>query len=128
MGRERQDRSSSSTELSSGPRTVAEARWFVAKALEDEEIEVDPETALILTSEVATNAVKHGKEPIELSISLEQEGLRVSVFDRGPGFDPAEVPAGNPDAGGWGLQLVDSLSSEWGVDRRDDGTEVWFRV
>jgi hypothetical protein len=30
--------------------------------------------------------------------------------------------------GGWGVNLIERLSSEWGVDRTDEGTEVWFRL
>jgi anti-sigma regulatory factor (Ser/Thr protein kinase) len=123
-----------STELRAGPETSAEARLFLSKALERFEVDVDRDAARLLTSELASNAARHGKEPIDVSISIEHEGLRVSVFDRGAGFDP-EVLAftGSLSAGDWaedgrGLQLVDALSSDWGVERGDDGTEVWFRL
>ena len=125
---------SRSTELRAGPRTPAEARSFLTKALEGLDVDVDMNTAHLLTSELASNAARHGKEPIDLSISLEEEGLRVSVFDRGAGFDPKELGfdrdiSAEPWAeGGWGLQVVHNLSSEWGVKQRDEGTEVWFRL
>jgi anti-sigma regulatory factor (Ser/Thr protein kinase) len=112
--------------LPAGPRTGTEARWFLAHALQDEDLDIDLDAAKLLTTEIASNAARHGKEPIELSIEL-GEGLRVSVLDHGPGFDPASLPAPTPTGGG-GIPLLRSLSSEWGVDRREDATEVWFRI
>jgi hypothetical protein len=34
------------------------------------------------------------------------------------------------ESGGWGLQLVDSVSDDWGVDEDDDAgcTTVWTRI
>lgn len=123
---------SRSTELRAGPKTPAEARLFLSEVFDSLGLDVDRETAYLLTSELASNAVRHGKEPIDVNVSVEEEGLRVSVFDRGAGFDPElSVDGFSPDAweeSGWGLQVVHDLSSEWGVDRRDDGTEVWFRL
>jgi anti-sigma regulatory factor (Ser/Thr protein kinase) len=107
---------------------------FLSEALERFDVDVDREAAYLLMSEIASNAARHGKEPIDVSISVEEEGLRVSVLDRGAGFDPEELRfdrdfTSHPQAeGGWGLQVVHNLSSEWGVQRRDDGTEVWFRL
>lgn len=113
--------------LPAGPRTGAEARWFLSEALQDEDVDIDFDAAKLLTTEVASNAARHGKEPIELSIELNEDDLRVSVLDHGLGFDPADLP-GPSDTGGRGIPLLRELSSEWGVDRRDDGTEVWFRI
>ncbi|MGH2642290.1 MAG: ATP-binding protein [Actinomycetota bacterium] len=122
---------STSRELRAGPGTPAEARSFLSEALERFDVDVDRDTANLLTSEIASNAARHGKEPIDVSISVEG-GLRVSVFDRGEGFDPEEHRIDRDSSawaeGGWGLQVVQHLSSEWGVVRRDGGTEVWFRL
>jgi anti-sigma regulatory factor (Ser/Thr protein kinase) len=79
--------------------------------------------AALLTTEVASNAARHGGEPIDLSIDLEEEDLRVSVLDHGSGFDPGDVTQA-----GLGIKLVDRLSSDWGAIRTDDGMEVWFKV
>ena len=87
--------------------------------------------ALLLTSELVTNAVRHtghsSDDPIELSVTVDPTILRVSVLDRGPGFDPHKLPARSED-GGWGLELVERLSSRWGVDRHADASEVWFEI
>jgi anti-sigma regulatory factor (Ser/Thr protein kinase) len=125
---------SRSKELRAGPRTATEARLFLSEALGSFDVKVDMDAAHLLTSEIASNAVRHGKEPIDVSVSMEETGLRVSVFDRGSGFDPGDLRFDedmSPEAwaeDGRGLQLVHALSSDWGVERRDEGTEVWFRL
>jgi serine/threonine-protein kinase RsbW len=60
-------------------------------------------------------------------VSIDARELRVSVRDRGPGFDPDRFREPTDD-GGWGLDLVRSLSSRWGVDPSDNGTDVWFAI
>jgi signal transduction histidine kinase len=45
---------------------------------------------------VDLDAARHGEEPIELSISLEDAGLRVAVLDHGQGFDPSAISSGWP--------------------------------
>src|SRR5919201_4228176 len=111
--------------LAAGPRTSGEARWFLWQTLNDEDLVTDTEVAVLLTSELASNAARHGEEPIELSITIDEDSLKVSVFDHGPGFDPDDVAT---RADGWGVNLLDRLATEWGVDRHDDGTEVWFQL
>jgi anti-sigma regulatory factor (Ser/Thr protein kinase) len=132
MGQVLDPRYSRSKELRAGPRTPEEARLFLSEALERFNVDVDEDAARLLTSEIASNAVRHGKEPIEVSVSVEGLGLRISILDRGTGFDPDELRleqglSPEPE-GGRGLQIVRSLSSDWGVEPRDDGTEVWFRL
>ena len=82
---------SRSKELRAGPRTAAEARLFLSEALKSFGVEVDEDAAALMTSEIASNAIRHGKEPIDVSISAEEQGLRVSVLDRGSGFDAEEL-------------------------------------
>lgn len=121
---------SRSKELRAGPRTAAEARLFLSEALKSFGVEVDKDAAALMTSEIASNAIRHGKEPIDVSVSAEEQGLRVSVLDRGSGFDAEELrfDQGLEIEGGRGLRIVHALSSEWGVERSEDATEVWFRL
>jgi anti-sigma regulatory factor (Ser/Thr protein kinase) len=108
-----------------------EARRFVREAASDD---VSPQTlddAMLLSSELVTNAVRHAGRattvPIEVTVSVDDRSIKVTVRDGGPGFDPdrrMERTAG----GGWGLHLVRALSSRWGVEGGDTGTEVWFEI
>lgn len=83
---------------------------------------------VLLASELISNAVRHADaDPITLRFEVVPRYIRVEVADHGPGFAP-ELPA--PDLtglGGWGLHLVDELSSRWGVVE-GDGSRVWFEV
>lgn len=109
----------------------SEARRFVREAAADD---VPPRLlndVLLLTNELVTNAVRYAghttEDPIEVEITVDDRSIRVTVRDEGPGFDPAR-PGERTEEGGWGLLLVETLSSRWGVETRDTGTEVWFEV
>lgn len=89
----------------------------------------------LLVTELVANVVRHADvaddEQIELAVCDVPGGrLHVEVIDRGGGFDPDELPPRNgaESEGGWGLCLLDRLSDDWGVDRAEDRTRVWFEV
>jgi anti-sigma regulatory factor (Ser/Thr protein kinase) len=82
------------------------------------------DTAVLLISELVTNAVIHGTGEIRLMIDLGRGGARFAVSDEGHGR-PAVRPEPGPD-GGWGLRLVGQLARRWGV--REGETQVWFEL
>jgi anti-sigma regulatory factor (Ser/Thr protein kinase) len=101
--------------------------------LRDLHADLDPdllEIALLLASELVTNAVKYGGQHIVLSVIDEPERLRVEVHDDGP--STPQMGAGESHAlGGRGLLLVESLAHEWGTNRGSDadpGKGVWFTL
>ena len=78
------------------------------------------DTAVLLISELVTNAVLHGGGEIRLLI----DGTRFAVSDEGGG---SPVVRDDPGAdGGWGLRLVGQLAARWGV--QEERTQVWFEV
>ena len=85
--------------------------------------------ALILTSELVTNAVLHGKPKISLSVRIEMPNLIIAVSDESP-LMPPEIPELPLLAAphGRGLAIVDSVAAEWGVSRHipGPGKVVWF--
>ena len=92
---------------------------------------VDPDldhTLCLLVSEVVTNAIRHSgqgeDDRIVLAARLTPSFARVEVRDGGRGFDP-DV---RHDAQGFGLRMLDMLTTRWGVDSDDRGTRVWFEV
>ena len=87
----------------------------------------------LLVTELVANAVRHAEvddhEQIELAVRDVPGGrLHVEVIDHGHGFDPDAVPQEDGLDGGWGLRLLERLSDDWGVQRADDRTCVWFGV
>ncbi len=86
------------------------------------------DTALLLVSEVVTNAVNHGRGRPVLDVQVAPDRLSVSVSDSAPGAP--EVRRDNPllADGGRGMLLVETLASRWGIDRRPGGKRVWFEL
>jgi anti-sigma regulatory factor (Ser/Thr protein kinase) len=88
-------------------------------------------TLALLVSELVSNAVVHSDAPPTSNIKLcarrlGAEGVRVEVTDQGSGFtviprDPSRLE------GGYGLYLVDTQATKWGIDRQS-GTCVWFEI
>lgn len=95
---------------------------------------IDPEpleSLELLVTELVTNAVRHAGLGDHGWISVELVAgpavVHVEVCDPGRGFDErsSTAVAGEARGSGWGLFLVDQLSTQWGV-RHDDCTRVWF--
>ena len=86
--------------------------------------------ASLCLSELVTNAVQHpdgdAGDELELAIALGDDALRVEVADSGGNFEPGSPTEG--DEGGWGLFIVDQLSSRWGTESGSDRTVMWFEV
>lgn len=83
----------------------------------------------LLTSELVANAVRHaGADPVAIRFHLTPSHVRVEVTDEGPGFDPAKRRPEPGRPGGWGLHLVDEMSSRWGTAATGQGTQVWFEL
>src|SRR3954447_15270244 len=87
------------------------------------------ERAMLLTSEIVTNSVKHaGGAEVRVDIWPAGESIAVVVTDDGPGFTPVAQPTTIAASdGGFGLPLVDTLSEAWGSGC-DDEAWVWFEV
>ena len=68
-------------------------------------------------------------ETVELTLSRSPRRLRVTVADRGGGFDQAVArqPFSAEREGGRGLFLLDSIADRWGVVN-GRMTRVWFEL
>ncbi|EYR65158.1 histidine kinase [Actinotalea ferrariae CF5-4] len=82
----------------------------------------------LLTSEVASNATRHGSGGAVLEVVAVDGGVRITVTDHGDGLPQVLHPdAGTP--GGRGVWLVSELSRAWGVELLPGGGKaVWFEV
>ncbi|RSD07892.1 ATP-binding protein [Amycolatopsis eburnea] len=78
--------------------------------------------AQLLVTELVTNALRHGGGHPFLRLAVAGGQLRIEVFDDDPA-PPVRRTAGAD--GGWGLALVERLSSAWGSARHGRGKVVW---
>lgn len=76
--------------------------------------------AVLVVSELVTNAVRAGGGSVALSLALHPDHLRIRVSDDGDGW-PVPRHARPDDPGGRGLQLVGVVAADWGVLPRDGG-------
>jgi anti-sigma regulatory factor (Ser/Thr protein kinase) len=103
------------------------ARRFVGDALDDLGARGAADSAVLLVSELVTNAVLHARTEVEVIVAPADESVRVSVVDRSPAM-PAQRSFSATAGSGRGLHLVESVASRWGVASRDQGKEVWFEI
>jgi anti-sigma regulatory factor (Ser/Thr protein kinase) len=109
---------------------IPEARAFVRETLFRWGETSRVKDALLVTSELFTNAVLHGSGRIDVYVTLDPEALRIAVVDDGlrpP--DPWPRRDATPTPGGRGLQIVDALASTWGNNFDPAGrTRVWAEM
>jgi anti-sigma regulatory factor (Ser/Thr protein kinase) len=114
--------------LTAGPAAPAEARRLVKAAIRTWDIPVDPDIAVLLTSELVTNAIRHEVTGIVmLAITCSYGELRVDVHDTSRCL-PMLVDAPADAEAGRGLMLVTTLSDEWGFYRTPAGKAVYFTL
>ncbi|MFR9800306.1 SpoIIE family protein phosphatase [Streptomyces sp. MS06] len=114
-------------------RSVATARSFVRDTLQGWGFADIVDDAVVLTSELVTNAVVHAGTHADVLCLRSEDGVRVEVADRYPEREiPLQGPAvtmGNLDReGGRGLQLCAALASRWGVEYAPTHKNVWFQL
>jgi anti-sigma regulatory factor (Ser/Thr protein kinase) len=110
------------------PVNVRAAREFVAGALEEQGFEGDPDVVLLLASELITNAVRHAATPFEITVDVNDGGVRVAVIDGDVDHPPLVRHPGPEETNGRGLLLVDQLAEVWGSSRLPRGKAVWFTL
>ena len=109
------------SEVERGRRHVAEACRQYGGAVAD--------TAMLLVSELITNALRHGSGAITLLVTPSPREIRVDVADESP-LPPRARRAARDDEDGRGLLIVDSLASSWGMEAlpQGRGKSIWFTL
>jgi anti-sigma regulatory factor (Ser/Thr protein kinase) len=108
------------------PASAGQARHFVGSVLESHG--VDSVDAQLLTSELATNAVVHGRTDFTVKVELWDERVRVEVRDSNRRIPRAGRDLPVDATSGRGLPLVDVIAPAWGVESIGDGKSVWFEL
>jgi anti-sigma regulatory factor (Ser/Thr protein kinase) len=113
-------------QLAPGPLAPRDARAAVRRVMQGHAPGA-VERAMLLASELVTNAVIHAATPLVLSVALDDGHLRVLVED-----DDEHAPvmaAERGPHGGFGLHIVEELADSWGTSRRPGaGKVVWFEM
>ncbi|MEU6120908.1 SpoIIE family protein phosphatase [Streptomyces sp. NPDC047123] len=114
-------------------RSVATARSFVRDTLQGWGFSDIVDDAVVLTSELVTNAVVHAGTAADVECLRSEGAVRIEVSDRYPEreipLQQSSVNMGSPDReGGRGLQLCAALATRWGVDYSPTHKQVWFQL
>ncbi|MER5468530.1 SpoIIE family protein phosphatase [Streptomyces sp. NPDC002935] len=114
-------------------RSVATARSFVRDTLQGWGFADIVDDAVVLTSELVTNAVVHAGTSADVLCLRSDDGVRIEVADHYPEREiPLQATAvnmGSPDReGGRGLQLCAALAGRWGVEYTPTNKRVWFQL
>ncbi|MFG2502073.1 SpoIIE family protein phosphatase [Streptomyces sp. NPDC048441] len=114
-------------------RSVATARSFVRDTLQGWGFTDIVDDAVVLTSELVTNAVVHAGTAADVLCLRSDDAVRIEVSDHYPEREiPLQQSAanmGSPDReGGRGLQLCAALATRWGVDYTPTNKQVWFQL
>jgi anti-sigma regulatory factor (Ser/Thr protein kinase) len=108
---------------------VRHARDFVRRAIAGFP---GADDALLLTSELVTNAVVHTASGaggmFAVTVWRDQDWARIAVRDGGSVTAPVVRPINAAEESGFGLGLVAMLADRWGHDGDAYGRVVWFEM
>jgi serine/threonine-protein kinase RsbW len=117
--------------VASGPAAPAAARAAVRAWLERAPTDTLLIDALMVIGELVANSVRHAHAPAGSSIGVHAEMragvLLLEVLDAGTSGAVARRQPDLTNGGGFGLNLVATLSRRWGV-AREGGTRVWAEL
>ena len=123
----------SSVWIRGGERAPARARRYLLSQLDGDTSALRAAEAALIASELVTNSVVHANvgtdDLLMLEVTALGDHLRIAVIDPGSELEP-RIRRGDPEMpGGFGLCLVERLSSAWGVERGPSGnTRVWCEL
>lgn len=110
------------------PTSVNEARRAVKRLLTSRGASPElVDNAVLLVSEVVTNAVLHAGTELVVAAKASANGARVGVTDFSP-VVPSARHHGEEASTGRGMLLVEAMSSRCGTKVKDGMKTVWFTV
>ncbi|MEU6368730.1 ATP-binding protein [Streptomyces sp. NPDC046931] len=101
---------------------VVRRHWDTAACRPAEQAVTD---LLLVTSELVSNAIRHGGGLRAFEAAPTRDGVRLTVYDRSPDIPPVAfgsgaLPVGH-DGGGYGWPLIIKLAHDIVIERCDDG-------
>lgn len=116
-----------SRELPATPAAVPEVRALLREVLDRSVMAHRLEDGVLALSELVTNALLHGRDPISARLVLDEQTLRVVVRDANP-VSPSISMLDQTAVTGRGLLLISAVSDGWGVEPSSSGKVVWFEL
>ena len=117
-----------SIRLAKGEAVLAAARDFAAEVAVAAGQDRLADDVALLVSELITNALLHGAEPIALTVQVSGRRIRLEVEDAATTM-PRLLDALRGAEHGHGLEIVAGLADRWGADRvPGDGKIVWAEL
>ncbi|MDH6605444.1 anti-sigma regulatory factor (Ser/Thr protein kinase)/PAS domain-containing protein [Streptomyces sp. SAI-208] len=111
------------------PEATRHARRFTRRTLRGWGVPEDAmDSALLVVSELVTNALVHTGGQVRLDLTLVGRRLRVSVADASPRTPVKPTSIGWEATGGRGILLVEAVSSAWGSVPVSGGKQVWSEI
>ncbi|MET0764527.1 MAG: ATP-binding protein [Blastococcus sp.] len=130
------DRDAAAPTMWAGPATLADLstlrrrlRAEVAKGLAPACADDDDLERLLLTfEELTSNALRHGRPPVQVAVTPTDTGWLLDVSDAASDRPPAPAVGRDPAQGGLGLHLVARLAAAYGWHVEGDRKRVWAHL
>lgn len=115
--------------FSASAKSAASAREFVQRTLQRWQARPAViDDALLLTSELVSNAVRHANTACRVRVRYRGDVIRVEVEDEGGGSVVVRSPSAQ-DPEGRGIRIVDTVATRWGNSVLPGGHHVvWFEL
>ncbi|WP_369192839.1 SpoIIE family protein phosphatase [Streptomyces djakartensis] len=110
------------------PQAVGHARRFARRTLRSWGVTEHYDAALLVVSELVTNALVHTDGQVRMDLTLINDRLRVAVADASPRTPVRPRSIGWEATGGRGILLVEALSATWGTLPVSGGKQVWAEL
>ncbi|WP_405677177.1 MULTISPECIES: SpoIIE family protein phosphatase [unclassified Streptomyces] len=110
------------------PKAVLHARRFTARTLRSWGVVEELDAALLVVSELVTNAIAHTQGEVGMDLTLSADRLRIAVNDASPRSPVKPVSVSWESTGGRGLLIVEATSTAWGSVPLSGGKQVWAEI
>lgn len=107
------------------PGSARRARELVTDRCRRWDVDELGEPARIAATEMINNVVAHAGTAMELRLRFHDNVLHLAVRDHSPTPPTYAGPASATSPGGRGLQLIDTVTRQWGASALADGKVVW---
>lgn len=113
--------------LPAAPAAAPAARALLRDVLAGSALAHRLEDGELALSELVTNAVLHGRDPLSVRVVLDEQVLRAEVADASP-VSPSFSMLDQTAVTGRGLLLISAVADRWGVEPSPSGKVVWFEL